>query len=55
MTTTPVNTEWYVVPEDCDRCYAQETIANDYGIDWTIETTHETNCPNHPHNQERNA
>ena len=53
MTTT--TTEWYVRPEDCEHCYAQETIAQDHGIDWTIETTHESNCPNHPHNQENHA
>ena len=50
MSSTPTATEWYVIPEDCQDCYAQETIGQDYGIDWTVETTHETNCPNHPAN-----
>jgi hypothetical protein len=55
MTTQTAPTEWYVRPEDCAHCYAQETIGQDYGIDWTVETTHESNCRNHPANAQKDA
>lgn len=38
----------YTRPSECTQCVPVETLTSDSGISWTIETAHETTCPNNP-------
>lgn len=36
----------YIRPSECDQCVTVETLTNDSGLSWSIETAHEPTCPN---------
>jgi hypothetical protein len=36
----------YTRPSECTQCVPVETLTNDSGISWTIETAHQAACPN---------
>ena len=40
----------YIAPSKCEQCIPVETLTSDSGVSWTIETSHQTTCLNHPGN-----
>ncbi|WOC60113.1 hypothetical protein RI444_16570 [Paenarthrobacter sp. AT5] len=43
----------YIRPSECQQCIPVESLTNDSGISWTIETSHEPTCPNNPRREVR--